>query len=59
MPTLRIRTRRLSQDTWLSNTVFNYPDSSILSHIQETLHLEITEPVTITRKGSDLWVVGK
>jgi len=37
--------------------IFNYPDSSILSFIMETLHLGLTEPVKVFRKGEDLWVV--
>jgi len=57
MPFLRIRTRDIYRDERISTHIFNYPDSSILSYIMETLHLGLTEPVKIYRKGEDLWVV--
>lgn len=57
MPLLRIRTRNINLDEWVSTQVFNYPDSSILSYILETRHMGLTEPVKIYKKGEDLWVV--
>ena len=57
MPFLRIRTRNIYRDEWIPTQIFNYPNCSILSFIMETLHLGLTEPVKIYRKGQDLWVV--
>jgi len=57
MPVLRIRTSNINRDEPLSPRVFNYQDSSVLSFIMETLHLELTEPVKVWRRGEDLWVV--
>ena len=57
MPFIRIRTRNIYRDEWIPTHIFNYPDSSILSFIMETLHLGLTEPVKVFRKGEDLWVV--
>ena len=58
MPVLRIRTSGIHTDEAIPPNVFNYPDSSILAFIMETLHLEITEPVKLWRSGEVLWVVG-
>jgi len=57
MPFIRIRTRNIYRDEWIPTQIFNYPYSSILSFIMETLHLGLTEPVKIYRKGENLWVV--
>ena len=57
MPFIRIRTRNIYRDEWIPTQIFNYPDASILSFIMETLHLGLTDPVTVFRKGEDLWVV--
>ena len=57
MPVLRIRTSRIHNDEAIPPNVFNYPDSSILALIMETLHLELTEPVRVWRSGEVLWVV--
>jgi len=57
MPVLRIRTSSITRDESISPRVFNYQDSSVLSFIMETLHLELTEPVKVWRSGEDLWVV--
>ena len=57
MPILRIRTSNIHTDELIPTSIFNYPDSSILAFIMETLHLEITEPIRLYRKGEELWVV--
>jgi len=57
MPILRIRTSRTHTDVPISHGVFNYPDSSILAFIMETLHLQLDEPVRVWRRGEELWVV--
>jgi len=57
MPILRIRTSKIHTDEPISPGVFNYPDSSILAFIMETLHLQLDEPVRVWRRGEELWVV--
>ncbi len=57
MPVLRIRTSNIHTDESISPGVFNYPDSSILAFIMETLHLQLVEPVRVWRSGEVLWVV--
>ena len=57
MPILRIRTSNIKQDVNISPNVFNYPDSSILAFIMETLHLQLIDTVRVWRSGENLWVV--
>ena len=57
MPVLRIRTSNIKYDGNISPGVFNYPDSSILAFIMETMHLQLIEPVRVWRSGEVLWVV--
>ena len=57
MPILRIRTSNIKHDINIPPTVFNYPDSSVLAFIMETLHLQLIEPVRVWRTGEVLWVV--
>jgi len=57
MPVLRIRTSNINLDEPISNRVFNYQDSSVLSYIMETMHLELIETIRMWRSGEELWVV--
>jgi len=57
MPVLRIRTSNIKQDVNISLNVFNYPDSSVLAFIMETLHLQLIDTVRVWRSGEVLWVV--